>query len=957
MRFVYWFCIPVAMVLILSPKLAGAGSTRYPSSQYRPSQTRELDVQAFLDGQPGVLKSYSDDGKLAATLIEDNSLYYSLNSYLYLALLETVHALLSDPNPPSASLRQPFGAAGPDGFAAQLDWASRELRAGLGPYNGPPVLQFTDGTQVTLSLDQDPQWIAVQRFLSIGRTKAEWQALVNRFEQAVQATFADELAGLFDTPAPPDQPGSEREDIWEATPGGGFLHLPWPEGTNMFHLAYFDHVYPTVDSGSDMNDVVYTYLGESDVQYNTHDGHDFSFPDRLVGTPILAAAPGIAYARTHRGNGVVIRHEDGYETVYWHLDSFAFRFQGLIDSNQGIWVDAGEVLGTSGSSGFTAGTPHLHFEVRHHGRQVDPYSWYSFGPDPCAAYAACEASPWLWHESLRGLYDFTPPGETAPPRDSSEERDAPAVQMSPGASQQGASGGTSQGAVSPGGQQRSPPPAPSTLSANGADGQLQAVSPDAWTGDDRQASPDPSPDPSPEPAPALDAGAFSYDRTPPLGTLSINPPADLGLYVSFDGHVLQQVGSGFPALSGAAVFEAGYSGQSVRLSPEGGLTYPISRNVSLEAGTISLWVYVPASYPASGIKRHYVFAASAHSEDLEDGIYTGTLALRRDTLGPDGKPHWNFWTTPQAGETGRDDLIAPDRLESGWHHMAVTWDAEQRSKSLYFDGRLAASAADVTLPEDAGAVLQLGRFTYDSSQSGMLFDELAIFARALSAEEIERLSRAVSPAQVSATFSQSRTIVLDINASDAESGIIRIQPGYDGEFLEPGDYYDGLEWQLPPQEGAHTLSVRYFDRAGNYTTAAQTVTLDLPPRGTAVLSSATALSATLALSATDMQQPVSMQIGLDPDFAQVPWQDFQPVVTWFWSTDPLVEWLWRGVLRYSQQRTSPALFAEVPPLYVRFRDAGGQISDPIRVQVPRARLYLPLIRSYGAHPDMLRRRP
>ena len=59
--------------------------------------------------------------------------------------------LLSDPSAPDDALRRPFGALGPDGFAAQVDWAARELRAGFGPYDRPPVVQFTDGTTLTLT--------------------------------------------------------------------------------------------------------------------------------------------------------------------------------------------------------------------------------------------------------------------------------------------------------------------------------------------------------------------------------------------------------------------------------------------------------------------------------------------------------------------------------------------------------------------------------------------------------------------------------------------------------------------------------------------------------------------------------------------------------------------------------------------------------------------------------------
>jgi hypothetical protein len=186
----------------------------------------------------------------------------------------------------------------------------------------------------------------------------------------------------------------------------------------MIHSSYFDHVYPTVDRGVDGTSFIVNYLGRGNLSYNTHDGHDYYFPAKPTGTPILAAAPGVAYAFTTRGNGVVVRHGGayaGYETVYWHLDQFALIFQGKIDNGVGVPVKAGALLGVSGKSGFTDGGAHLHFEVRHNGKQVDPYGWYGPGADPCAAWVAgCEASVWLWDDSLSGSYDFTRPDAPAP---------------------------------------------------------------------------------------------------------------------------------------------------------------------------------------------------------------------------------------------------------------------------------------------------------------------------------------------------------------------------------------------------------------------------------------------------------------------------------------------------------------------------------------------------------------
>lgn len=367
-----------------------------------------LNVQQFLDTQPGPLKQYRDGKYTAAQVIESYATYYNLNPRILLTLLELGPRLLTNRNPDPGIVRRPFGAAGPDNFTQHIDWAVREIRAGFGPYTTPPVVQFTDGTTATLDIKQDASLIAVQRFLAEGRTQPEWRALVDGYVPLYTRLWGSQPVLPTPTPA-------------AARP---FLQLPWPVGTRMIHSSYFDHVYPMVDRGGDGNNFVVNYLGQGNVSYNTHDANDFYFPDKPTGTPILAAASGMAYALSTPGNGVVVRlggSYAGYETVYWHLDQFAAIFQGKIDSGVGVPVTAGTVLGTSGKTGFTDGGAHLHFEVRRNGKQVDPYGWYGPGPDPCAAWSAgCEASVWLWDDSLSGTYDFTRPDAPAP-----EDREPP----------------------------------------------------------------------------------------------------------------------------------------------------------------------------------------------------------------------------------------------------------------------------------------------------------------------------------------------------------------------------------------------------------------------------------------------------------------------------------------------------------------------------------------------------
>jgi murein DD-endopeptidase MepM/ murein hydrolase activator NlpD len=94
-----------------------------------------------------------------------------------------------------------------------------------------------------------------------------------------------------------------------------------------------------------------------------HRGVDIMAPE---GTPIYAAAPGVVIASgsEHRyGLVVKIEHEGGFVTVYAH---------NLANSVQvGARVAAGQEVASVGQSG-RATSPHVHFEIRHEGRVVNP---------------------------------------------------------------------------------------------------------------------------------------------------------------------------------------------------------------------------------------------------------------------------------------------------------------------------------------------------------------------------------------------------------------------------------------------------------------------------------------------------------------------------------------------------------------------------------------------------------
>jgi len=70
------------------------------------------------------------------------------------------------------------------------------------------------------------------------------------------------------------------------------------------------------------------------------------------------------------GNMVIIDHGDHYYTVYAHLED--------VHKAKGDRVETGDVIGTVGDSGSVTG-PGLHFEVRHHGKPIDPIKWLKKG--------------------------------------------------------------------------------------------------------------------------------------------------------------------------------------------------------------------------------------------------------------------------------------------------------------------------------------------------------------------------------------------------------------------------------------------------------------------------------------------------------------------------------------------------------------------------------------------------
>lgn len=187
------------------------------------------------------------------------------------------------------------------------------------------------------------------------------------------------------------------------------LPLACTPGADCWVVRLVDH-----DSGPSFADYRCGVLGS-----DGHDGTDIAIADprrMMLGVAVTASAPGVvasvrdgmpdqppegrlAYEFGDRncGNGVLLRHADGWETQYCHLR------RGSVQVARGDTVAAGQPLGLVGMSG-EANFPHVHLSVRQEGGGVDPFTGRS-------SAEACDgaASP-LWSPALRSLlsYDEVP---------------------------------------------------------------------------------------------------------------------------------------------------------------------------------------------------------------------------------------------------------------------------------------------------------------------------------------------------------------------------------------------------------------------------------------------------------------------------------------------------------------------------------------------------------------------
>lgn len=144
-----------------------------------------------------------------------------------------------------------------------------------------------------------------------------------------------------------------------------------------------------------------------------HDGYDLA---AAMGTPIRASKAGtvtFAGRKGGYGNAVILNHPGGWSTLYGHASGLAVEY--------GQEVAAGQVVAYVGSTGHSTG-PHLHYELRYHGKPVDPGLFTASAPSGSKRSRVQEAM----------TSHPTPPPLPPEPSEPAEPQDVAALDALPG---------------------------------------------------------------------------------------------------------------------------------------------------------------------------------------------------------------------------------------------------------------------------------------------------------------------------------------------------------------------------------------------------------------------------------------------------------------------------------------------------------------------------------------------
>ncbi len=220
---------------------------------------RDIDLIAFVDGQPGWLKNYVEyvggQNRRGAEVVLYVATNYSISPRLLLTIAEYQAGALSNPTPPGADEQYPLGKNDfrKVGFYRQLAWASDVLNKGYYNWRAGKLLSFE---HLDSRLERPDPWqnaatVALQYYFSLTLDGEAFQRAISSV--GIQKTYQD----LFGDPwqgVEPHIPGSLIQPQmllpFPAGPAWAFTggpHNAWGEEDSP--LAALDFAPPAMVSG------------------------------------------------------------------------------------------------------------------------------------------------------------------------------------------------------------------------------------------------------------------------------------------------------------------------------------------------------------------------------------------------------------------------------------------------------------------------------------------------------------------------------------------------------------------------------------------------------------------------------------------------------------------------------------------------------------------------------------
>ncbi len=165
------------------------------------------------------------------------------------------------------------------------------------------------------------------------------------------------------------------------------------------------------------------------------------------------------------------------------------------------------------------------------------------------------------------------------------------------------------------------------------------------------------------------------------GTPSASAPVGEGLLLRFDGSVSGANGE-LPTLATAPAYAAGRWGSALALTTTGRLRYARAGNLSLDAGTIEMWVALrldgdDSAYTQTDQTLFLYRTADGDSLGIRQSKTNGTLYAGGSTGGA--------WQSAYSSKASMRGWKAGE-----WHHLAFTYSDADEFMRFYVDGALAA---------------------------------------------------------------------------------------------------------------------------------------------------------------------------------------------------------------------------------------------------------------------------